>query len=416
MKKIWYISAILIICAFLFPVELSAKVTNLEANFPDFFGINDEGNDYQRTIAGLKQAIKADPENYENYGRLAFVYDYIGDYENVLETLKLEVKYMPEDLEDKDVIYGNLARAYILMGQPEQAKPWLDKADKSNPDNIFNRWHSLTYHIFKKNYKIAAKELKRLDKLNITDRDHYYEAYVYALEKIDDQDSIIKLFQQAVKVNPKSPLSHRALGTAIRNSSKEDYEKNMPQAMKELKIALKLDPKYIPTYISIADTFMLLAVWTKNDEHYKGALDWFNKGYELDSKNTRLAYATGNLFYYMQDYDNAIEKFEFALTNGLKGEPLIRLLALSYNNKAYAIYQSGENLDQGLELIDKAIELIPDDGIILGTKAEILYKLGKYQEAHKYIKQALELEPRHEEMKQDLVMIEEALCISPNSD
>ena len=416
MKKIWYISAILIICSFLLPIELLARVTNLEANFPDFLGINDEENDYQRTIAGLKQAIKEDPENYENYSRLAFVYDYIGDYENELEAIKLEVKYMPEDLEDKDVIYGNLARAYILTGQPEQAKPWLDKADKINPDNIFNRWHSLTYHIFKKNYKIAAKELKKLNELNTTDRDHYYEAYVYALENVESQDSIIELFKQAVDVNPESPLSHRALGIAIRNSSKEDYEKNMPQVMKELEKALELDPQYIPTYISIADTYVLLAAWTKKEDYYKDASDWFNKGYKIDPENLRLAYATGNLFYYTRDYDKAIEKLEYAFNNGLEGEPLIRSLASSYNGKAYAIYLSGKSLEQGLELIEKAIRLVPNDGIFLGTKAELLYKMGRYEEAHRYIKQALELEPGHEEMKQDLVMIEEALNISPNSD
>ncbi len=117
----------------------------------------------------------------------------------------------------------------------------------------------------------------------------------------------------------------------------------------------------------------------------------------------------GNAYYYGRDYDKAIEKLEYAYKNGLDDDDLKETLARAYNNKAYALYQAGNNLDEGLSLIDKAIQLLPGSGIILGTKAELLYKLGRYEEAHKYITRALELEPEYEEMKQDLVRIEEAL-------
>ena len=103
MKKV--INLILIsVFALICSPSIFAKISSVDISLPDYFGINDEENDYQRTIAAIKKAIEADPENYENYGNLAFVYDYIGDYKNELEALKLEVKYMPDDLEDKDVI------------------------------------------------------------------------------------------------------------------------------------------------------------------------------------------------------------------------------------------------------------------------------------------------------------------------
>ena len=181
--------------------------------------------------------------------------------------------------------------------------------------------------------------------------------------------------------------------------------------MKELKIALKLNPQYMPTYISIADTYMLLGARTNKEGDYQKALNWFNKAYEINPKDLRLAYAMGTFFYYRRENDKAIEKLEYAYAHGLDGDPLKEDLAMAYNNKAYSLYQSGANLDQGMSLIDKAIELMPNNGIILGTKAELLYKMGKYAEAQKYIKMALDLEPNHEEMKQDFKMIEAALKI-----
>jgi len=374
--------------------------------FPD----DAEQEDHQRIAEGIKLEIMRDPYNYELYAKLAFVYDYIGDYESALEALESELKYMPEDYENKDIIYGNLARACLLTGRTDEAKPWLDEANKINPDNRFNRWHSLTYSILKGKYTVAASEMRKLAELDPSDRDHYYDAYRYAFDNIKDKKAVIVLFHKAVKENPESHQAHRALGVAIRNASLNNYEENMPTVIKELKKALRLDPTYIPTYISIADTYLLLAEKTGHRNQYTEALKWFNEAYKIDPENLRLIYAMGNLYYAMGKYEKAIEKLEYAYDNGLQDEPLTRILAMSYNNIAYDIYESGENLEEGLRLIGKAVILKPDDGIILGTKAELLYKLGKYETAHFYIKKALELEPDHEEMNQDLIKIKEALA------
>ena len=88
------------------PANLSAKINPIEFNIPNLASDEEQERDPQEIIAGIKRKIAADPENYENYAILAFTYDYIGDYANELGSLKLEVRYLPEDVEDKDVIYG----------------------------------------------------------------------------------------------------------------------------------------------------------------------------------------------------------------------------------------------------------------------------------------------------------------------
>jgi tetratricopeptide (TPR) repeat protein len=407
-KKLNFMGVLIVL---LIPSSVSAKITPIELSPPNIFNEQERKNDPEAIIDGIKQKIAADPGNYENYGVLAFAYDYVGDYANELEALKMEVRYMPDDLEEKDVLYGNLARAYMLNDQWEEGKDWLDKADAVNPSNFYNRWNAFDYYLrHEKDYRGAASQLKRLQEFyDDGDRDQYYEAYIKSFDNDVPAGEIIELFRAAVQLEPGNSRTHRMLGVAIRNSSKEDYEKNFPAAMKELRKALKLDPQHIPTYISIADTYMLLGARTKKEEDNQKALEWFQKAYKINPEDARLAYATGTFYYYQQDYDRAIEKLEFALMKGLDGDSLKEDLAWSYNNKAYALYQAGNNLEEGLRLIDKAIELLPGNGIILGTKAELLYKTGEYQEAHKFIKQALELEPSHAEMEQDLSMIEEAV-------
>ena len=396
--------------------DLFAKISvPAITSLPALPTINDQDNekpDPQDIIQGLKMMVEAEPENYENYERLAFAYDYLQDYKNELEASKLLVKYLPADLiEGKDVYWGNLGRAYILNDQWEEGKEWLDKADKINPDNVFNRWNAFNYYLsFKKNFKMAVLELKKIDALyEDKDRDAYFEAYWKFIASLGDQKKVIKLFREAVKVDPDNPETHRALGTAIRGLPGKDFGKNVPQAIKAFKKALAVNPRHIPTYISLADTYFLVGLYNNKKELYRDALAWFDKAYQIDPENSRLAFAMGHMFVYIKEYDKAIEKLEYSLLHDPQEEAIKETLAIAYNDKAYSFYETGENLEQGISLIDKAIVLNPNDAIFLSTKAELLFKMKNYSEAYKLIKAAIKLKPDEEEIKKDMVMIEAAL-------
>ena len=51
------------------------------------------------------------------------------------------------------------------------------------------------------------------------------------------------------------------------------------------------------------------------------------------------------------------------------------------NNLAYFLIDKDRNIDEGLELVDKALKLSPDNYNYLHTKGWGLYKQGKYKEA-----------------------------------
>lgn len=370
----------------------------------------------QRLIKAIKEAIKEEPDNYKHYYELAYVYEYIGDYDKQLGLFKQIIKYYPKGYPDLDIHYGNLAMSYIRAGMLDKAKLLLDKALLLNPKNSYNHWHLLTCYTLKGLYEEAALEMKILSDLNPGD-DCYYDIYRYILDKDEDLEKMANLFRKAVKVNPNSHLSRRMLAIALRNNP-DSFLQNLPIVMKEFKKALKLNPKYLPTYISIADTYMLHAVKVGNKAYFKKALKWFNKAQKIDPNNIRLFYAMGNCYVYMGEYDKGIEKLEYVISRGLRDVGPVEVLAKAYNNKAYDLYIKGEDLEEGLEMINKAIRLVPDNGIILGTKAEILYKMERHEEAYEYIQRALVLEPNHLEMKQDLENIENALKrakIEPNS-
>jgi len=412
-KAIVIISAFSVACLFIFigilvsagepPIEISSLEKFLSGQMPP--------EEAHKAADKVQEDLKKNPRNNANYAALAFLYDYTGDYEKALEALKSEIKYTPERSE-WDVVYGNLAREYINLGKADYIQKPAIKSLKFNPKNITSHLHLLNYYILKGQYKEAGLELKILSRLD-KEADFYYDIYISCVNKLNDINKVTELFKEAVRVNPASYLAHRVLGTIIRDSSYDDMEKNLPDVMGSFNKALELKPDYIPTYISIANTYMYLGLKTNKKQYLQDALVWVDKAYKIDSKNSKLAHCAGNIFLVMEEYDKGIEKLEYAFKRGVNDRDAAELLAAAYNNKAYSYYETGKNINEGLKTIDKAIALSPKNGLILSTKAELLYKAKKFKEAYQYIQKAMELNPDEPGIKNDMEIMEAAIQKRP---
>jgi len=354
----------------------------------------------------IQTEIQKNPTNEANYAALAFIYDYAGSYDKALEALKSEIRYTPEKSE-WDIVYGNLAREYLNLNKVDEVKKPALKSLKFNPKNINSHMNLLRCYILKGRYKEAALELKILSGLD-KEMDFYYEIYVSCFDKIKNKNDIIELFRESVKVNPGNHLPHRALGTAIRDLSHDDMENNLSAIMGAFHKALELNQNYIPTYISIANTYLYLGFKTNKKAYFEDSLVWLNKAHKLDPRNLKVAYSMGNIFLAMDEYDKGIEKLEYAFQNGANDKDTIKLLAAAYNNQAYSYYETGKNIEKGLIMIDKAILLDPNNGLILSTKAELLYKKKRFKEAYKYIQEAMALAPDEPGMREEFQNIEKA--------
>ena len=63
------------------------------------------------------------------------------------------------------------------------------------------------------------------------------------------------------------------------------------------------------------------------------------------------------------------------------------------NNLAWFLIDNDRNIIEGLELVDKALELSPDNNTFLNTKGWGLFKQGKYKEALEILERSWELKP-----------------------
>ena len=71
----------------------------------------------------------------------------------------------------------------------------------------------------------------------------------------------------------------------------------------------------------------------------------------------------------------------------------VRGRAQVLNYLGYSWVDQGINLDQGLELVRKAVELTPEDGYIVDSLGWAYYRMGRFEEAVVELERAIELKP-----------------------
>jgi Tfp pilus assembly protein PilF len=83
-------------------------------------------------------------------------------------------------------------------------------------------------------------------------------------------------------------------------------------------------------------------------------------------------------------FDKAIELFRRILK-------ILPQSAMTLNYLGYMFADKNINLQESLEMIEKAVKLEPENGAYLDSYGWILYRLGKYKEAEEQLKKALDI-------------------------
>lgn len=128
----------------------------------------------------------------------------------------------------------------------------------------------------------------------------------------------------------------------------------------------------------------------RQDKDYKKAKEIYSQAITRDKKlsdkhNWTLYYARGICLERLGEWEEAEEDFLYALE--LKPDQ-----ALVLNYLGYSWIEQGKNLERAQEMVRKAVDLRPKDGFITDSLGWVLYKLGKYEEAVKYLELATTLE------------------------
>jgi Flp pilus assembly protein TadD len=165
----------------------------------------------------------------------------------------------------------------------------------------------------------------------------------FNLNSLDRTDEAKAILERLADKNPKDVRPLEALGNILR--ARKDYADAVKYFTRAIAVLGKKDPRYWGYYYARGTSYERLKNWPAAEADLKKAL---------------------------------------ALA---PDQPLV------LNYLGYSWIDQGKNLKEGMRLIEKAVQLKPDDGYIVDSLGWAHYRQGNYKEAVRFLERAVEIKP-----------------------
>lgn len=188
----------------------------------------------------------------------------------------------------------------------------------------------------------------------------------------------------AVKAYGKVPADHPAFhvaelgrAAALRNSDKTDA------AVEVLQRLTKTHSDQPIVYSTLGDTMRQLERYEEAIAAYTQALDLYQ---DKGQRQWFLHYVRAISYERLDQWDAAEADFRAALALNPDQPQVLNYLG-------YSLVQKMRNLDEALDMIERAAAAQPDSGYIIDSLGWVLYRVGRYDEAVVHMERAAELMP-----------------------
>ena len=196
-------------------------------------------------------------------------------------------------------------------------------------------------------------------------------------EQQGDAEGAISFYEKIATSSPMKRIAELQLGLNLADLKRHD------EAITHLKAALARDESDMRAYLSLGGVYA-------SQENYRAAADLYDRAV------TRLgepAPADWNIFYQRGIAHERLKEWDKAEPNFRKALELYPDQPQVLNYLGYSWVDMNVNLDEGLELIQRAVDLRPSDGYIVDSLGWAFYRLGRYDDAVRELERAVGLMP-----------------------
>ena len=397
---------------------------------------------YTRAIPIFRRLMRLDPQNIQSYHALAIIYGingmpysaisildsaelrigynyYLADikqelllstrqYDRAMEEGERRIKEHPYDAEG----FAKLANIYDIAGRDSLARVTYDKAfklDTTNVETIFaiadyysrkgNVIRMLDYeqHIFRSDKLDVENKLSRLQEY--TSNTNFYAANYFRIGSIIRQLAIDypnnrgvrEIYTQHLLAGGyrKEALEYLRSHLEDEDTSADDYIYivQLEYAMGLMDLAKGDIVIALGHYPTNVDLLSLYSYMLSMDGDYERAIWMLKAALDYADGNISKSVILGNigdLYHSMADDRRAFNYYRKALA--LNGDN-----ALVLNNYAYFLSLMDKDLDKALKMAERAVELQPNNSSYIDTKAWVLHRMGRNEEAKVVMRQALSM-------------------------
>ncbi len=208
--------------------------------------------------------------------------------------------------------------------------------------------------------------------------------HAFALAALAGAEENSRRFEQAIETYDKipkgSPLQSAIdIRKAVNLSSLDRFD----EARSLLEQVAKADPKELRPLEALGNIMRSKKMFPEAVAYFTQAIDLIAKP---DARHWGYYYARGTAHERLKNWSAAEADLKKAMLLSPE-QPLV------LNYLGYSWVDQGLNLKEGMKLIEKAVQLKPDDGYIVDSLGWAHYRQGNYKEAVRYLERAVEIKP-----------------------
>lgn len=208
-----------------------------------------------------------------------------------------------------------------------------------------------------------------------------------ALERAKRFDEAIDLYRQVPESSPFYVTAEVSAADLLDDHGRTD------EAVKILRRLERDDATSALAASALGDVYREAKDWPAAIEAYSRAID--RTGPDFVEDDWPLFYARGIANERASRWDAAEADFRQALA--LKPEqPLVM------NYLAYSWVERGEHIDEALKMLQRAVDLRPDDGFVIDSLGWAYYRLGQYDKAVEILETAIQFSPYESTLNEHL--------------
>lgn len=178
-----------------------------------------------------------------------------------------------------------------------------------------------------------------------------------------------------------SPFSRIARLEKATNLSRLEKKE---EAITELQALIVSDPNDLTGYLTLGNVF-------SREERYREAADTYDQATTIIGEPKPFHW---NLFFRRGIAYERLKEWDKAEPNFIKSLDLSANQPEVLNYLGYSWIDQGINLDEGMDMIRKAVELRPRSGFIVDSLGWAHYRLGQYEDAVRELERAVQLMPQ----------------------
>lgn len=195
-------------------------------------------------------------------------------------------------------------------------------------------------------------------------------------EKLKQPERAIKFYASVPADSPMRRISELQLGVTLSDTGKVD------EAKQHLKSLIESDPSDIRSYIAYGSVL-------SDAKDYKAMAENYDKAAQIIGPVPKpgdwtIFFQRGIAYERLKSWEKAEPNFRKALELNPEQPQVLNYLG-------YSLVDMNKNLDEGLDMIKRAVDARPDDGYIVDSLGWAYYRMGKFDDAVTELERAVQL-------------------------